>query len=160
MAGGFEAYLAKKAKRREKAAALGITIAELTKRNKAAASRQRREAERRYDLLRDADVLFAEVVWRGLVLAPEDRAALEKATSRKGIREMSNEDARALLDRVGKAISVAAHATARRLRDVALPAATRSRWRRCRNGSATSRRVWHFWNAPAGRPARSVRSVG
>ena len=119
MAGGINAYLAKKAKHREKAAALSITVAELTKRNKAAASRQRREAERRHDLLQDAEVLFAEVVWRGLVLATEDHAALEKATSRKGIREMADEDVRALFDRVGKAIPVAALANARRLRDVA-----------------------------------------
>ncbi|HEY2533543.1 MAG TPA: hypothetical protein VGJ20_37375 [Xanthobacteraceae bacterium] len=120
MAGGLEAYLAKKAKRREKAATLANTVAELTKRNKAEASRRRREAERYSDLRRDAETVLAEAIWRGLILPAADRTALEKATTREGIREMPDEETRALLDRVSKTIEVAAFANARRLRDVAL----------------------------------------
>ena len=96
------------------------TVAELTRRNKAEASRRRREAERYSDLRRDAETMLAEAIWRGLILPTEDRAALEKATTRKGIREMPDGETRALVDHVGKAIAIAAFANTRRLRDVAL----------------------------------------
>jgi hypothetical protein len=100
-----------RAARIAKAAALGITVAELVERNKAAAAEERRVAERRDALMKTVKLHIAECRRRGLVLPNGVTEQLWHATTRGGLREIGEDNVQALLAISGAAIDAVADVT-------------------------------------------------
>jgi hypothetical protein len=107
------------AKRAKKAAALGISVKELKRRNKAEQSCIEQVAEQRRELMETAALHLAEIEWRGLVLSNDIFKQLRCAMTKAGFCEIGEDGVRALLIITGEAIDVAAIANARLLRDIA-----------------------------------------
>jgi hypothetical protein len=59
--------------------------------NKAAARAAEKTADRRRELMNDAQILLAGAKWRGAVLADADRKVLQAATSHNGFLSVGEE---------------------------------------------------------------------